>query len=52
MALFAILHRISIALVGSEAYRSQAWLRSAGAYCIGGIASFWLIERVCSGFWA
>jgi hydrogenase/urease accessory protein HupE len=52
LALFAILHQVSIALVGSQANRSRAWLRLGGAYCIGGIASFWLIERVYSGFWA
>ncbi|WP_119274516.1 HupE/UreJ family protein [Taklimakanibacter deserti] len=52
MALFAILHRISVAFPGPRAYWSQAWLRFAGAYCIGGIASFWLIERIYSGFWA
>lgn len=52
LALFAILQRISIAFIRADANREQAWLRSAGAYCIGGIASFWLIERVYSGFWA
>ncbi len=52
LALFAILQRVAIAFVGDQANRSQAWLRFAGAYCIGGIASFWLIERVYSGFWA
>jgi hydrogenase/urease accessory protein HupE len=52
LALFAIAHRISIALVRQKVKSSEAWLRFAGAYCIGGIASFWLIERIYSGFWA
>lgn len=52
LALFAALHRIAIAYMRGEPRRAQAWLRFAGAYGIGGIASFWLIERVYSGFWA
>lgn len=52
LALFAVLHRISIAFVRRDASWLQAWPRLAGAYCIGGIASFWLIERVHAGFWA
>jgi len=52
MALFAILRRIAVAFIRRDVGRSQAWLRFAGAYCIGGIASFWLIERIYSGFWA
>ena len=51
MVLFAILRRVSIASVREEANWSQAWPRLGAAYCIGGVASFWLIERV-SSFWA
>jgi hydrogenase/urease accessory protein HupE len=52
MAVFVAFHRISVAFVGDQANRSQAWLRLASAYCIGSVASFWLIERIYSGFWA
>jgi hydrogenase/urease accessory protein HupE len=48
MALFIILRRALLTFVGPKASWSQAGLLG-GAYCIGGIASFWLIERV-SGF--
>jgi hydrogenase/urease accessory protein HupE len=51
LVLFALLHRISTALVRLEESRLQQWMQLGGAYCIGGVASFWLIERV-SGFWA
>jgi hydrogenase/urease accessory protein HupE len=51
MGIFAMLRRASIAFGRREVNWSQAWLRLAGAYCIGGIASFWLVERVY-GFWA
>ena len=50
MALFMILRRVLLAFVGPNASWSRAWPRLGGAYCIGGVASFWLIERV-SGFW-
>ena len=52
MLLFAIAHRASFLLVRRETNSMQAWLRLAGAYCIGGVASFWLVERVYYGFWA
>ncbi|HTN99005.1 MAG TPA: HupE/UreJ family protein, partial [Nordella sp.] len=52
LALFAALHRIAIGYMRSEPRRLQAWLRQAGAYGIGGIASFWLIERIYSGYLA
>lgn len=51
MTLFVILRRIWLARVRPEANWSPAWPRLAAAYCIGGVASFWLVERV-SGFWA
>jgi hydrogenase/urease accessory protein HupE len=47
----AILGSLSIGLIGSQGSAPHAWARAAAAYCIGGIASFWLIERV-GGFWA
>lgn len=49
MALFTILRGVWLARVGSRESWSPAWPRVATAYCIGGVASFWLIERV-SGF--
>jgi len=51
MALFMILRRVSLAFVRPKASWSQAWPRLGAAYCIGGVASFWLIERV-SAFWS
>ena len=50
MALFMTLRRVLLGLFGSNASWSQTRLRLGGAYCIGGVASFWLLERV-SGFW-
>lgn len=50
MGLFTILRRVSLAFVRPEANWSRAWPRLGAAYCIGGVASFWLLERV-SGFW-
>lgn len=49
--LFAILRRVSPALARPREARSRALPQLVGAYCIGGVASFWLIERVY-GFWA
>jgi hydrogenase/urease accessory protein HupE len=51
LAAFAILGRLSIGLIRSQGSAPHAWARAAAAYCIGGVASFWLIERV-GGFWA
>ncbi|MCV9943981.1 MULTISPECIES: HupE/UreJ family protein [unclassified Rhizobium] len=52
LATFAILGRLSIRVFRSQHGRApHAWARVATAYCIGGIAAFWLIERV-GGFWA
>lgn len=51
MALFAILRWLALALLRADPSWFQERLRFGGAYCIGGIASFWLMERV-SGFWA
>lgn len=46
---FTIIRRVTGAVAGSTS--NWTWLRQAAAYGIGGIASFWLIERV-GGFWA
>jgi hydrogenase/urease accessory protein HupE len=51
MALFMILRRIMLGFLGAKTNWSRAWLRLGAAYCIGGVASFWLLERV-SGFWS
>lgn len=51
MVVFTILRWIWIAFLHGEPNWSQTGPRLAGAYCIGGVASFWLIERI-SGFWA
>ena len=48
---FAILGRLSLALIRSQGGAPHAWARAVAAYSIGGVASFWLIERVY-GFWA
>lgn len=50
MVSFMFLRRVLRAFVRSEMTLSYGLLRLGGAYCIGGVASFWLIERV-SGFW-
>ena len=51
LALFVILRRASLMVARPVAGWPQGWPQIAAAYCIGGVASFWLIERV-SGFWA
>ena len=51
MALFAILRPLWLRVVRPDATRAHALPTVAAAYCIGGIASFWLIERVYV-FWA
>ncbi|CAH2407126.1 HupE/UreJ family protein [Mesorhizobium escarrei] len=49
MGSFAAFSRLWLAFVNPKATWSGAWPRLVGAYCIGGVASFWLVERV-SGF--
>ncbi|MCV3243437.1 HupE/UreJ family protein [Mesorhizobium sp. ZC-5] len=51
LAAFRILGRLSNGVLRSQANAPNDWARAAAAYCIGGVASFWLIERV-GGFWA
>jgi len=51
MALFAILRPLWIRVVRPDASWSHPLPLVGAAYCIGGVASFWLIERVY-GFWA
>jgi hydrogenase/urease accessory protein HupE len=51
LALFTVLHRSLLALMRDKAALWQLGLRLTGAYSIGGIASFWAIERV-GAFWA
>ncbi|MBY3095181.1 HupE/UreJ family protein [Rhizobium laguerreae] len=48
---FAILGRLSLALIRSQGSDPHAWARVVAAYSIGGVASFWLIDRI-GGFWA
>jgi hypothetical protein len=48
MVLFAILRRLRLGAIPEGTTSSVP--RVAAAYCIGGVASFWLIERV-HGFW-
>lgn len=50
MGLFAVFSRLWLAFARPKGAWSGAWPRLVGAYCIGGVASFWLVERV-SGFW-
>ncbi|MBY5625318.1 HupE/UreJ family protein [Rhizobium leguminosarum] len=50
MALFAILRRPWVRVVRPDASWAHSMPLVVGAYCIGGVASFWLIERV-AGFW-
>ncbi|RMI15686.1 HupE/UreJ family protein [Sinorhizobium meliloti] len=47
---FEILRRVTFPFLRAEPNRSQGRVRFGGAYGIGAVASFWLIERV-SGFW-
>ncbi|RWO37537.1 MAG: hypothetical protein EOS11_27865 [Mesorhizobium sp.] len=51
MALFAILRPLWFGVVRPGSSWSHTMPLIGSAYCIGGIASFWLIERVY-GFWA
>jgi hydrogenase/urease accessory protein HupE len=51
MVLFAILRPLWLGVVRADAGWAQTMPQVAAAYCIGAIASFWLIERVY-GFWA
>ena len=51
MALFAILHRLWFRVARPDTSWPHSMPLVVGAYCIGGVASFWLIERVY-GFWA
>ena len=51
LAAFQILARLSNEVLRSQGSKANIWVRAAAAYCIGGVASFWLIERV-NGFWA
>ncbi|WP_430682249.1 HupE/UreJ family protein [Mesorhizobium australafricanum] len=51
LGLLAILSRLWMVFVIPKAPWSRAWPQLGAAYCIGGVASFWLIERV-SAFWA
>ncbi|MBY3088408.1 HupE/UreJ family protein [Rhizobium laguerreae] len=51
MALFAILRRLWFRVVGTDATWSHSMPLVGAAYCIGGVASFWLMDRVY-GFWA
>lgn len=51
MALFVLRRWLLLAFDRPKAGWSQEGLQLAGAYGIGGIASFWLIERV-TGFWS
>jgi hydrogenase/urease accessory protein HupE len=50
MALFAILRPLWFGVVRTDASWSRTMPLLGAAYCIGGVASFWLIERVY-GFW-
>lgn len=51
MTLFAILRPLWLGVVRADVTPSHALPTIGAAYCIGGVASFWLIERVY-GFWA
>jgi hydrogenase/urease accessory protein HupE len=46
MILFAVLRRMWLAIAGVESARWHSLPTATAAYCIGGVASFWLIERV------
>lgn len=50
MATFTILRPLWSRVVGTSTGWSNSLPTAAAAYCIGGVASFWLIERI-HGFW-
>jgi hypothetical protein len=49
--LFAVLRRMWLGVAGVESARWHSLPTVSAAYCIGGVASFWLVERVYA-FWA